>query len=88
MSFEFSITPFLDKIINYFYQDTLTQTSIKKTNKQNKSTASKIPHGNSYLTRKLLSIVISLDKLSDDGDSKNANIIIKNMFNIKKLVIK
>jgi hypothetical protein len=47
---------------------------------------SSMPHGNSYFTRKLLSMVISEDKLRDEGDSKNANIIIKNMFNIRKLL--
>ena len=45
-----------------------------------------MPHGNSYFTRKLLSMVISEDKLRDEGDSKNANIIIKNMFNMRKLL--
>ena len=55
-------------------------------NKQNKSMDSSMPHGNSYFTRKLLSMVISEDKLRDEGDSKNANIIIMNMFNMRKLL--
>ena len=64
---------------------TLTHASTRNMIKINKSTASRIPQGNSYLSKKFGGIDMSLDKLNEDGVSRNASINIRNIFNFKKL---
>jgi hypothetical protein len=59
--------------------------SSSRTAKQNKSAASKAPHGNSYRSKNCLGMVMSLERLSEEGYSRKASINIAEIISRRNL---